>query len=423
MITNSFTCNSLTFYDFLLAHVKCNRNINYNLKAILANRFQVNANRIFFFGAGRMGLYTALKSIGIKEGDEVVVAGYTCVVVTNAIKYLGATAIYADLAHESVNPDCKSILMKITSKTKAIVVPHNFGIVFNDIAVLRNYYPETVIIEDCAHTISSKFTDGDFVGTKGDFAFFSMEYSKPITTGLGGWLFVNNEKYLNVTNDIYNSFLNPTFGTQFKLYITLFVQLITSYKALAITKRGLFKLLRVFNLLGTSPQEELSGIKPARYPIKLSKWQSAMAYCQIKHYELSTNKLLDIIQDYDKIFAKYPLIKTFKQKDSILIRYSFLLPFHRESDQGKKLVKDFASIGIQLGEWFNAVVHPKGSLQYCYQESICLNGEKLSGSLVNLPIGIHSKLSKKQIIGIDSTLKNLQDSFLNASVVNMGNNI
>ncbi len=48
---------------------------------------------VFFYWKARVGLYTLLKAMGIGEGDEVILPAFTCVVVPNAILYLGATPI------------------------------------------------------------------------------------------------------------------------------------------------------------------------------------------------------------------------------------------------------------------------------------------------------------------------------------------
>ncbi len=52
---------------------------------------------IYFYWKGRIALYALLKTMKIKKGDEVILPGYTCVVVPNAIKYLGAKPIYIDV--------------------------------------------------------------------------------------------------------------------------------------------------------------------------------------------------------------------------------------------------------------------------------------------------------------------------------------
>ena len=50
-----------------------------------------------YFWKGRVALYALLKSVGVSEGSEVVVPGFTCVVVPNAVLYTGATPVYADI--------------------------------------------------------------------------------------------------------------------------------------------------------------------------------------------------------------------------------------------------------------------------------------------------------------------------------------
>jgi dTDP-4-amino-4,6-dideoxygalactose transaminase len=63
----------------------------------------VGARHAFSFAAGRMGLYAILKAIGVGPGDEVILPAFTCVVVPNAILYLGARPIYVDIEADTYN--------------------------------------------------------------------------------------------------------------------------------------------------------------------------------------------------------------------------------------------------------------------------------------------------------------------------------
>ena len=178
------TANSITFSQILKA-----LNPEYiNGEALLIKQVSkflgVSTDKVFLLNAGRMGLYLALKSLNLNENDEIIVPGYTCVVVTNAIKYTGAKAKYVDISSENLNLDTTKLKKSITSKTKAIIVSHNFGIPYEDIFYIKEKYPDIVIIEDSAHALGSKYKNGQYTGTVGDFAFFSLEYSKPITSGM-----------------------------------------------------------------------------------------------------------------------------------------------------------------------------------------------------------------------------------------------
>ncbi len=61
------------------------------------------AHSVFLFSKGRVGLYAVLKSMDIGPGDEVLLPGYTCMVVPNAILAVGATPIFSDIDPRTFN--------------------------------------------------------------------------------------------------------------------------------------------------------------------------------------------------------------------------------------------------------------------------------------------------------------------------------
>ncbi len=86
---------------------------------------------IFFYWKGRVALYEILRAMGVGEGDEVLVQGYTCVVVANAIMYLNATPIYADIDKKTFNMNLDSLKSRITDKTKVIICQNTYGLSSN----------------------------------------------------------------------------------------------------------------------------------------------------------------------------------------------------------------------------------------------------------------------------------------------------
>src|SRR3990167_6264235 len=88
------------------------------LRSALSHHFGMSAS---LFGSGREALLAGLKALDIRSGDEVIIQGYTCVVVPNAVHAAGATPVYADIDPESLNIDLKKIQTKITPRTRAII--------------------------------------------------------------------------------------------------------------------------------------------------------------------------------------------------------------------------------------------------------------------------------------------------------------
>jgi dTDP-4-amino-4,6-dideoxygalactose transaminase len=141
-------------------------------------------------------LHLALIILGIKQNDEVIVPSLTFVATVNAVKYVGATPVFADItSYEDLTIDPHDIESKITKKTKAIIVMHYGGFACNMDAIMRiakkyNLY----VIEDAAHAPNSTYKNNK-LGTIGDIGCFSFFSNKNISCAEGGMLVTNNRRY------------------------------------------------------------------------------------------------------------------------------------------------------------------------------------------------------------------------------------
>jgi dTDP-4-amino-4,6-dideoxygalactose transaminase len=162
----------------------------YEYESALSN--WLDAKRAFSFWKGRVALYAILKGMEIGTGDEVVLPGYTCVMNVNPIKYLGARPIYVDIEPTTFNIDVVLLPEQITPRTKAIIAQHTYGYPCDMDAIMKvadkNGIP---VIEDCCLALGSKYK-GKTVGTFGKAAYFSFQWNKPYTTGLGGMVLAND---------------------------------------------------------------------------------------------------------------------------------------------------------------------------------------------------------------------------------------
>jgi len=139
------------------------------------------------------GLHLSLLCLGINPGDEVLVPSFTWVASANAVVYCGATPVLVDCEPETFNLDQEDLLRKITSRTRAIIVVHLFGLCV-DIPSLKNSLPREIpIIEDAACAAGARFKDWS-AGSMGDLGVFSFHPRKTITTGEGGMITTNSEE-------------------------------------------------------------------------------------------------------------------------------------------------------------------------------------------------------------------------------------
>lgn len=150
--------------------------------------------------SGTAAIYILLLALGIKSGDEVITSTYVCSAVLNAIFLAKAKPVLVDIDC-NFNISFEQTKKKINSKTKAIIVPHIFGMPADVDKFIKLKIP---IIEDCAQAIGSKL-NGKYVGTFGKAAIFSFYASKMITTGYGGMVF-SKDKVLIKKIDDYRQF-------------------------------------------------------------------------------------------------------------------------------------------------------------------------------------------------------------------------
>ncbi len=148
--------------------------------------------------SGTNALYLALKALGIKHGDEVVLPTYVCASVLSAVNYTGATPVLADIEQGGYNINSKSVEEKISEKTKAIIVPHMFGTPANLDKLLKLDVP---LIEDCAQAIGAEYK-GKKLGSFGELSIFSFYATKVLTTGHGGMILANSPELLDSLTDM-----------------------------------------------------------------------------------------------------------------------------------------------------------------------------------------------------------------------------
>jgi len=141
-------------------------------------------------------LHLACVTAGLGPGDEAIVPSLTFVATANAIRYTGATPVFADIVGEQdLNISCHSIEAAITDRTRAILVMHYGGYACDMPGILelaRKY--DLKVIEDAAHAVGSEL-DRRKLGTWGDIGCFSFFSNKNMTTGEGGMIVTDNDIY------------------------------------------------------------------------------------------------------------------------------------------------------------------------------------------------------------------------------------
>jgi len=136
--------------------------------------------------SGTSGLVTAVMSLGIGQGDEVIVPSFTFAASANSIALCGANPIFIDIDPKTFNLDYKLLESLITPKTKAIMAVHLYGLCADMKHILEVAKKHDLfVIEDAAQAHLSAI-NGQTAGTFGDVAVFSFYPTKNMTSGEGG---------------------------------------------------------------------------------------------------------------------------------------------------------------------------------------------------------------------------------------------
>ena len=141
---------------------------------------------------GTASLHLALLALGIGKDDEVIVPAFSYIATANVVELVGATPVFVDTEKHTFNIDAAKIEAALTSKTKAILPVHEFGLAcdiarVSAIAQKHNLF----LIEDAACSLGATENEKQ-TGNFGQFGSFSLHPRKSITCGEGGILTTND---------------------------------------------------------------------------------------------------------------------------------------------------------------------------------------------------------------------------------------
>lgn len=207
---------------------------------------------------GSVTLEVALRAIGIKAGDEVIVPCYTFMATAACVVHLNAVPVFVDVEPRNWCIDPAAIEAAITPRTRAIIPVHLGHQIADmdrvlDIAKRHGLF----VIEDCAHAHGGQFR-GKGVGSMGDFGSFSFQSSKLMTSGEGGALTCNDDilrqKAMSLINcgrkePGYDGFEGLLFGWNYRLSELQIAVLMAQLERLDEATRKRAEMLEYFRKL------------------------------------------------------------------------------------------------------------------------------------------------------------------------------
>jgi dTDP-4-amino-4,6-dideoxygalactose transaminase len=351
----------------------------------IASYLEIDESGVFLYWKGRVALYALLKAMGVNEGDEVILPAYTCVVVPNAVLYLGAKPVYVDVSTKTYNMDIEAVSAAISSRTKVVICQNTYGL-SSGLAELLDIAKEHKLytIEDCTHGFGGYYR-GTPNGLSCDAAFFSTQWNKPFSTGIGGFAVTNSESIANRLSTLNTNLVAPSFKELTHLRVLYFIR---RYMLNDLTYWPLVRLYRWLSrnnlIVGSSSGEEISSVTmPSGYFKAFSNVQakegirtlsalekdlvvrknSARLYNQILIDGRKAHVAEDLFVNHS--FLKYPLLVKNRDKFMVLAEKNRVL----------------------LGDWFLTPLHPvTGDLSvWGFQCGRYPVSEYLAKHVVNLP--------------------------------------
>ena len=150
-------------------------------------------------------LEIALRSIGIQDGDEVIIPVETFIATGFAVASEGATPVFCDIDPKTFCISLKELKKQVTEKTKAVIIVHMAGMISPDALKIKEFCQQEniILIEDAAHAVGASI-HGIYAGNIGDISCFSFYPTKIITTAEGGMLLCSNEALYEKANSFRN---------------------------------------------------------------------------------------------------------------------------------------------------------------------------------------------------------------------------
>lgn len=154
--------------------------------------------------SGTAGLHLCIKTLGLKEGDEIITSPFSFIASANSIIYERAKPVFVDIDEKSLNMDPDKIEEKITKKTKAMLAVHIFGqpCEMDKIMAIAKKH-NLAVIEDACEAICAEYK-GRKAGTFGVASVFAFYPNKQITTAEGGMICTDDEKLYRIFKSLRN---------------------------------------------------------------------------------------------------------------------------------------------------------------------------------------------------------------------------
>lgn len=363
------------------------------------------------FNSGRSSLFAILESLGLQKGDEVLLQAFTCNAVPNPVLWAGLKPVYVDCKTDDFNMDADDLEKKISSRSKAVILQHTFGLPADiervqEICRRHNLF----LIEDCAHALGAEygkpasaksFGEAKKVGAFGDAAFFSFSRDKVISSVYGGMAVSNDPALAEKLRQAKDKFgLSSYFWIFQQILHPIFLHyvILPLYNILDLGKIFLVFSQMAHILSKAVSFKEKRGGKPDYFPKALPNALAQMALHQFLKLDRFNEHRKEISAFYYENLKDTNFILPPNPSDR---KQSFLRFTIKSPNAHEILYEAWHKQNMLLGDWYTTPIAPfdtkLDAIQY--QMGMCKNAERLANETLNLPTYINcSKKDAQRVV-------------------------
>ncbi len=349
------------------------------------------------FWRGRVALWSIIRALGLEEGDEVLLPAYTCEMVPAAVRFAGAKCSYVDLAPGQFNPTWEDYASAITSRTRVILCQHTYGLRQPvDIFRKRLEGRKIVIVEDCCQFVG--FDESDHVAKSGAAAFFSNQWTKPLSTGLGGIASFNNPVLYKRVLKARGSFSTKGHRRRERsLALQMIVHKFTVNEWTRPVMASVYRWMQKAGLVhGTTAAAEYGESVPEDYAAAPAVLQSELGMRGLENWRQNVSRRREQTELFMASLSEMSggTSKFFEDGGCPPL---WSVPMLVENKD--ELLQHARRAGLPLSTWFNRIpahVAPSSAGIYDYEPGLCENTEKMFEREIHLMTGPAVSLNRAQ---------------------------
>lgn len=340
---------------------------------------------VSLFWKGRVALYSILKALGVGPGDEVIIPGLTCVVVPNAVIYAGARPVYADVDPATYTLTPETVRPLIGPHTRAIIAQNSFGLSADLDPLLELVAGRGIeLIDDCTHGFGGRYK-GRPNGSVTRVAFFSTQWNKPFSTGIGGFAVTRDPELGARLRRIEAEASRPSRQAVATLWLLLLVRRGLMREGTYWPLLRLYRWLSARNLvIGSSQGEELRAPRmPEGFLRGLSGFQARVGLRALRGFAESARFRQGVAGQYDRLLGGLGRTRPARPHAGghLFLKYPLRV------QQRGWLLEEAERHRVRLGDWFNSPLHPVQTdlSPWGYGVGSCPDAEAAARELLNLP--------------------------------------